>query len=57
VAEDGAKVRESLAARATSMRPRELAAVEGKAGEQSQLCIGFLIFLAYPAAVAVLGAG
>jgi hypothetical protein len=52
VAEDGAKVRESLAARATSMRRRELAAVEGKAGEQSQsmlvaqilLCIGFLIF-------------
>jgi tight adherence protein C len=65
VAEDGAKVRESLAARATSMRRRELAAVEGKAGEQSQsmlvaqilLCVGFLIFLAYPAVVAVLGAG
>lgn len=64
VAEDGAKVRESLAARATSMRRRELAAAEGKAGEQSQsmlvaqilLCVGFLIFLAYPAVVGVLGA-
>jgi tight adherence protein C len=64
VAEDGAKVRESLAARATSMRRRELSAVEGKAGEQSQsmlvaqilLCVGFLIFLAYPAVVGVLGA-
>ncbi|MGH8824304.1 MAG: type II secretion system F family protein [Jiangellaceae bacterium] len=64
VAEDGAKVRESLAARASSMRRRELAAAEGKAGEQSQsmlvaqilLCVGFLIFLAYPAVVGVLGA-
>ncbi|WP_129668071.1 type II secretion system F family protein [Phytoactinopolyspora endophytica] len=62
VAEDGAKVRESLAARASSLRRRELAEVEGKAGERSQsmlvaqllLCLGFLIFLLYPALVGVL---
>jgi 5-methylcytosine-specific restriction endonuclease McrA len=63
VAEDGAKVRESLAARATSMRRRELAEAEGKAGEKSQsmlvaqllLCLGFLIFLVYPATANMLG--
>lgn len=63
VAEDGAKVRESLTARATSMRKRELADSEGRAGEQSQsmlvaqllLCVGFLIFLIYPAASSLLG--
>jgi Flp pilus assembly protein TadB len=63
VAEDGAKVRDSLTARATSMRKRELAEAEGKAGEQSQsmlvaqllLCVGFLIFLVYPAAAKMLG--
>lgn len=57
VAEDGAKVRESLSARAISMRRRELAEAESKAGERSQsmlvaqllLAIGFLIFLIYPA--------
>jgi tight adherence protein C len=62
VAEDGAKVRESLAARASSLRRRELAEVEGKAGERSQsmlvaqllLCLGFLIFLLYPALMGVL---
>lgn len=65
VAEDGAKVRDSLSARADSMRRRELADSEGKAGEKSQsmlvaqllLCVGFLIFLIYPAMVSVLGAG
>jgi tight adherence protein C len=64
VAEDGAKVRESLAARAMSMRKRELAEAEGKAGERSQsmlvaqlvLCVGFLIFLVYPALAQMLGA-
>lgn len=64
VADDGAKVRESLAARAASMRGRELADIEGKAGERSQsmlvaqllLCAGFLIFLAYPAVVRVMSA-
>ncbi|MBI9115329.1 type II secretion system F family protein [Sanguibacter suaedae] len=63
VAEDGAKVRESLSARANSMRRRELAEAEGKAGERSQsmlvaqllLCVGFLVFLIYPAIVKVLG--
>ena len=63
VAEDGAKVRDSLSARAGSLRRRELAESEGKAGESSQsmlvaqllLCVGFLIFLMYPALVGVLG--
>lgn len=63
VADDGAKVRDSLAARATSMRHRELADTEGRAQAQSQsmlvaqllLCIGFLIFLTYPALARVLG--
>jgi len=62
VAEDGAKVRDSLSARAGSMRRRELAESEGKAGEASQsmlvaqllLCAGFLVFLIYPAMVTVL---
>jgi Flp pilus assembly protein TadB len=62
VAEDGAKVRDSLGARAGSMRRRELAESEGKAGEDSQsmlvaqllLSVGFLIFLIYPAMVTVL---
>ncbi|WP_026876488.1 type II secretion system F family protein [Jiangella gansuensis] len=62
VAEDGAKVRESLSARAGSLRRRELAEVEGKAGQRSQsmlvaqlvLCVGFLLFLVYPALIGVL---
>lgn len=62
VADDGAKVRQSLAARAASMRSRELADIEGKAGERSQsmlvaqllLCAAFLIFLAYPAVMRVM---
>jgi tight adherence protein C len=57
VAEDGAKVRESLSTRAASLRRRELADLQGEAGERSQsmlvaqmlLCAGFLIFLIYPA--------
>lgn len=65
VAEDGAKIRDSLSARAGSMRHRELADSEGKAGESSQsmlvaqllLCVGFLIFLIYPALMTVLGSG
>lgn len=56
VAEDGAKVRESLAARAGSMRQRELADAEARAAAKSQsmllaqllLCLGFLLFLTYP---------
>lgn len=65
VAEDGAKVRESLGARAGSMRRRELAEAEGRAGERSQsmlvaqllLAVGFLVFLVYPAMVTVLRGG
>jgi Flp pilus assembly protein TadB len=63
VAEDGAKVRDSLTARASSMRRRELADAEGRAAARSQsmlvaqllLCVGFLVFLTYPALARVLG--
>jgi tight adherence protein C len=55
-ADDGAKIRQSLSARAATLRRRELADVEGDAGEKSQsmlvaqllICFGFMIFLAYP---------
>jgi Flp pilus assembly protein TadB len=64
VAEDGAKVRESLTARAVTLRRREISDLEGKAGERSQsmliaqmlLVIGFLFFILYPAASAILSA-
>ena len=57
VAEDGAKVRESLTARAASLRRRELADLEGQAAERSQSMLvaqmvmagAFLVFLMYPA--------
>jgi Flp pilus assembly protein TadB len=63
VAEDGAKVRDSLSARASSMRRKELADAEGRAAARSQsmliaqllLCVGFLLFLTYPAVARVLG--
>jgi len=63
VAEDGAKVRASLTARAATLRRRELAEIEGRAGERSQsmlvaqllLCAGFMIFLSFPAAMKMLG--
>jgi Flp pilus assembly protein TadB len=63
VAEDGAKVRDSLAARAASMRQRELADAEGRAAARSQsmliaqllLCVGFLLFPTYPAVARILG--
>jgi tight adherence protein C len=63
VAEDGAKVRESLVTRAVSLRRRELADLQGQAGERSQsmlvaqmlLCAAFLIFLIYPAVKVMLG--
>ncbi len=63
VAEDGAKVRESLSARAVSMRQRELADAEGRAAQRSQsmliaqllLCVGFLLFLIYPPISQILG--
>ncbi|MGW7076822.1 type II secretion system F family protein [Streptomyces sp. NPDC054871] len=61
VADDGAKVRDSLASRAETMRHREMAEIEGSAGEKSQsmlvaqllLCAGFLVFLIFPAAMRV----
>jgi Flp pilus assembly protein TadB len=63
VAEDGAKVRDSLSARAASMRQREMADAESRAEERSQsmlvaqllLCVGFLIFLIYPAISKIAG--
>jgi tight adherence protein C len=63
VADDGAKVRESLSTRAASLRRRELADMQGEAGERSQsmlvaqmvLCGAFLIFLIYPAVRVMLG--
>ncbi len=56
-------MRSSLTARAATLRRRELAEIEGKAGERSQsmlvaqllLCAGFVIFLSYPAAMKMLG--
>jgi Flp pilus assembly protein TadB len=56
-ADDGAKIRASLTARAATMRRRDLADVEGEAGEKSQsmlvaqllICAAFMIFLTYPA--------
>jgi Flp pilus assembly protein TadB len=61
VADDGAKIRQSLTSRAETMRRRELADLESKAGAKSQsmlvaqmlLCLAFLIFLMYPAVVQI----
>jgi tight adherence protein C len=63
VAEDGAKVRESLVARAASLRRRELSDLTGQAGERSQsmlvaqllMCAGFLLFLVFPVVGLLLG--
>lgn len=63
VADDGAKIRDSLSARAATLRTRELSEAEGQAEERSQsmlvaqllLCAGFLVFLIYPAIARVLG--
>jgi tight adherence protein C len=65
VADDGAKIRASLAARAATLRRRELAEAEGKAAERSQsmliaqllICFGFLLFLAYPAVYNIFNVG
>ncbi len=62
VANDGAKVRESLSARASSLRRRQLSEAEGEAKRANQsmtaaqilLAVGFLVFLGYPALVNVL---
>ncbi|MGH3320759.1 MAG: type II secretion system F family protein [Streptosporangiaceae bacterium] len=64
VADDGAKVRSSLTARAATMRRKQMADLEGKAGERSQsmlvaqllLCAGFLLFLIFPAVMRVMNA-
>jgi Flp pilus assembly protein TadB len=61
-ADDGAKVRASLSARAASIRRKELADAEGQAGERSQsmlvaqllICAAFMVFLAYPATYQIL---
>lgn len=63
VAEDGAKVRDSLSARAETMRHRELSEIEGQAGAKSQsmlvaqmlIAAGFMVFLMYPAIARVMG--
>jgi tight adherence protein C len=63
VAQDGAKVRETLTARSTTMRRRQLAVEQGVAGERDQsmrlaqivLGLGFIIFLGYPAVAAIAG--
>ncbi|WP_229905649.1 type II secretion system F family protein [Lentzea cavernae] len=60
---EGARVRASLAAKATSLRTRELALIEGEAQAASErmsvpvvvLCSGFLIFIGFPAIANVLG--
>lgn len=59
---EGAKIRESLAAKADSLRRHEAALAEAKAQEASErmslpiavLLMGFLIFLGYPAVAGVL---
>ena len=63
VADDGAKVRASLTARASTQRRRQLAEAEGAAAKADQtiqmaqvvLAVGFFLFLGYPAVVAVMG--
>lgn len=62
VADDGAKIRESLRARAATARARQLAESEGDAERGSEsirnahllLGFAFLVFLAYPAVAAVM---
>ena len=61
--DEGAKIRSSLLARAASLRRKELADVEGKAGERSQsmlvaqlvMIAAFFLFLGFPAGAAILG--
>jgi Flp pilus assembly protein TadB len=63
-ADDGAKIRASLSARAATMRRKELTRAEGEEGEKSQsmlvaqmlISTAFLIFLAYPAVAQLLSA-
>jgi tight adherence protein C len=63
-ADDGAKIRTSLSARAATLRRRELTEAEGKEGEKSQsmlvaqmlISTAFLVFLGYPAISQLLSA-
>lgn len=62
VADDGAKIRDSLSSRAATARTRQLAESEGEAERASEsiknahlmLGFAFLVFLAYPAVAAVM---
>lgn len=62
VEHDGARVRQTLSARAATMRRRELADAQGQAGERDQsmrlaqvvIGFGFVVFLGYPAMVNVM---
>ena len=62
VEHDGARVRQTLSARAATMRRRELADAQGRAGERDQsmrlaqvvIGFGFVVFLGYPAMVNVM---
>lgn len=62
VGRDGARVRQTLTARAATMRRRELAEAEGLAGQKDQsmrlaqilIGFGFIVFISYPALVAVM---
>lgn len=62
VGRDGARIRQTLTARATTMRRKELAEAEGEAGEKDQsmrlaqilIGFGFIVFLTYPAVINVL---
>jgi tight adherence protein C len=59
VSHDGAQVRDTLSARAASLRAEEIAEAEGTAGKRDQsmlmaqilLGVGFAVFLGYPAVV------
>jgi tight adherence protein C len=63
-ADDGAKIRTSLSARAATLRRRELTEAEGKEGEKSQsmlvaqmlISTAFLVFLGFPAIAQLLNA-
>ncbi|MBL8929320.1 MAG: type II secretion system protein [Kineosporiaceae bacterium] len=62
VGRDGARIRQTLTARAATMRRAQLADAEGEAGEKDQsmrlaqilIGFGFIVFLTYPAVVNVL---
>jgi tight adherence protein C len=62
VAHDGAQVRDTLTARAASLRVEELAEAQGTAGKRDQsmlaaqilLGVGFAVFIGYPAVINVL---